>query len=293
MVIAMSWLVLLSGCGVEGPGGFPRLPRAPAGWAVEGEDQVYDRDTLYGYIDGAAEVYLAYGFRRALTRRLVSPQEPSIVLDVFDMGSSEDAYGVFTFERMGPHAEVGQDSEYSSGLLRFWKGRFFVAVTAERETPASRVAVMELGQAVAAAVQEWGERPALLAALPAEGLDRLTVRFLHLRSSLNYHCYLSDENLLNLGPETDVVLARYGRGPEGRRLLVVEYPGEEAAEAARQAFLRGYLSGADAEGLALTEKRKWCGVRAVGERVILVLDAADREAARGLMEAALSRLETR
>jgi len=45
----------------------PTLPAAPsAGASARSETSSYDRETLYEYIDGAAESYLARGFERCL-----------------------------------------------------------------------------------------------------------------------------------------------------------------------------------------------------------------------------------
>ncbi|NIO16415.1 MAG: hypothetical protein GTN70_05380, partial [Deltaproteobacteria bacterium] len=57
----------------------------------------------------------------------------------------------------------------------------------------------------------------------------------------NYHYYLSDENILELGPHTDAVLAAYRRDGKGARLLLVVYPDGQAAARAHASFLRHYL----------------------------------------------------
>jgi hypothetical protein len=313
MLAAMGCLAGLGGCGnAKEVGNFPPLPSSVAGWTASGKDKIFDRNTLYDYIDGGAEVYLAYGFRQLLARRFGREKQPGITVDVFDMGSAAEAFGVFSFERLGPHAGIGQDSEYSSGLLRFWKGRFFVAVTAEHETPEAREAVLEAGRRVAQAIEQTGARPELLRLLPRRGLQPLTIRFFHLYSSLTYHCFIAEDNILGLGPDTDVVLARYvlgeaeGRGEHGAggagaaqpaqavapkaRLLLVKYPDEARAREAKERFLQSYLPHADAQGLGQTEDGKWCGVAWVGEHLFIALEARQRGEARDLLEAALKRL---
>ena len=78
------------------------LPEQIDGWkASPGEDRSYDRETIFDYIDGEGEVYNAYNMRRCVTRRYEKPEGPQIVMDLFDMGSSKDAFGVFTHDRHG------------------------------------------------------------------------------------------------------------------------------------------------------------------------------------------------
>ena len=55
------------------------LPDAPEGWKIAGEDQSYQRDNLYDYIDGGAELYLSYGFRKVCTRTYSKSDQPDIV----------------------------------------------------------------------------------------------------------------------------------------------------------------------------------------------------------------------
>ena len=85
------------------------LPREVAGWRAVDEDEVYDQESIFSYIDGQAEVYLAYGMKRCLARRYVGPEgEPDIVVDLFELASAADAYGVFTHDRDGEDIDVGQ-----------------------------------------------------------------------------------------------------------------------------------------------------------------------------------------
>ena len=70
------------------------VPQAVNGWRAQAGGQVYDRTTLFDYIDGGAELYLAYSFREMLACRFHREGHPDIVVDLFDMDSSEDAFGV-------------------------------------------------------------------------------------------------------------------------------------------------------------------------------------------------------
>ncbi|MGD9558291.1 MAG: DUF6599 family protein, partial [Mangrovibacterium sp.] len=46
------------------------LPGQSNEWSA-GSDQYFDNDNLYDYIDGAAELYLSYGFNTVISRRYV------------------------------------------------------------------------------------------------------------------------------------------------------------------------------------------------------------------------------
>jgi len=142
------------------------MPKGAMGWHWDGMEEVYDPQTIFDYIDGAGEVYRAYNFKLLLVRRYRRSGQPSIVVDLFDMGSSEDAFGVFSFEREGDDVGIGQDSEYGGGMLRFWKGRFFVCASAAKETASAKRAIFQLGKAIADVIKTAGSRPNLLKLLP-------------------------------------------------------------------------------------------------------------------------------
>ncbi|MEJ2581704.1 MAG: hypothetical protein P8127_08735, partial [Acidobacteriota bacterium] len=142
----------------------PKLPHGVAGWQAVDEGQIYDTESIYSYIDGHAEVYMAYGMVRCLSRRYRGPEgEPDIVLDLFEQASPADAFGVFTHDRDGADVEVGQGGRFRFGWLSFWKGSWFGSVIAEGESEASTEAVIEIGRAAADSISEVGEISPLVA----------------------------------------------------------------------------------------------------------------------------------
>jgi Family of unknown function (DUF6599) len=255
--------------------------------------EIYGPESIFGYIDGAGEVYRAYNMRLLLARRFHKDGRPDIVVDAFDMGSSADAYGVFTHDLDGEDAAMGQGSTYKAGLLSFWKDRYFVSVYAEEETPETRAAVLELGREIDAAIPGRGEIPALVGRLPGEGLEKRTVRFFHTASILNYFYFVAEENILLLDRETDAVLAEYG-GPAGRsRLLLVSYPQANGAARAAESFRRAYRPDAAGKEAAGTENGKWTAVRTAGRTVVVCFDAGSAEEAAARLDALEKRLKER
>lgn len=208
------------------------LPVSVMGWTAAGPGDLYDPETIFSYIDGAGEVYRAYNFRRLLSRRYEKKDGPEIIIDLFDMGTSADAFGVNTMDLEGENPGIGQGGTYKDGLLSFWRDRFFVSVMAGSETEESRAACFEFGRRIAAAIGKDGPRPALLDALPPGLAPEKAVRYLHSHVVLNRHFYFSPENVLKLGPGVEAVLARIGERGRGGALLILRYPsGREASEA--------------------------------------------------------------
>ena len=207
----------------------PDVPDRIGEWGA-GEIQVFDTESIYGYIDGHAEVYMAYGMRRCLSRRYEGPAgEPAIVLDLFELASDADAFGVFTHDRDGEVVEVGQAGLLRSGWLSFWKGNWYGSVYAEGESERTSEALLAIGSEAAASIHDVGVIPALVADLPPEGLEERSIRFFRTQEILNTVVYLGFDNVLRFGPEVSAVLGHYEIEEGSGWMLLVEYPDGETA----------------------------------------------------------------
>jgi len=272
------------------------LPADFLGYKAEPPDQTYEGEGIFDYIDGAGEVYRAYNYKSVIVRRYKKPAAAEITVDLFDMGSPKDAFGVFTHDLEGEPWSIGQGSLYKSGLLQFWRGRYFVSIYAENEAAETKAAVSELGTRIAAAVGADGPRPDLLDRLPDDFRGAGPVRYLHSPVILNYHFFVSRENLLRLDGTTEAVLAAKGEKGARRYLLLVRYPTPEKAREAERGFLAGYIPDAQTagarrvEGLVRTEDGRWTAAFKENAYVVVVFNAATEAEAEAAREAALSKL---
>jgi hypothetical protein len=260
-----------------------KLPSQINGWTAA-KDRFFDNKTIFSYINGAGEVYRAYNLQQCLSRRFSNPNQPVIILDIFDMGSAQDAFGVFTHDTEGEVLDVGQDARYRPGWLSFWQHRYFVSIYMEEESTAAENAVKELGRQVATRIGIKGSRPRILTQLPRKGMVTGSIRYLHHPVVLNYHYYLADENILYLTPQTDAVLAAYRHDNGQARLLIVAYPDSQTAEKALSSFLRHYLPDADPSGTALLENGQWAAALTNRQMLAIVLEADTRSLAETLLQ---------
>lgn len=292
IVAASAWWVIggmpaVSAEQLGGRGGMKRiLPKAMEGYQWDGKDEFYDFNTAFRYMDGAAELYRSYNFKLLLVRRYVKTDHPSILVELFDMGSSEEAFGVFSYQPGEEEVAIGQGSDYGGGLLRFWKGRYFANVYAEKETSGVKKDVLRLGEAIARSMRA-GPKPDLIRFLPQENLSESSVRYFHSHQVLNHHYFFSHENILRLGPKTRAVLATYSmaEGKGKTLLLLVQYRDATQAQNAYHLFLRAYLPEAKTTGMARMENGKWAAAKLHQRYVIGIFEAPTSEEARRLVEA--------
>jgi hypothetical protein len=206
-----------------------RVPREIQALRAAGADNRYDTRTIFDYLDGGAEVYLAFRMRSCLAREYAAG-DLVVTLDLFEMGSAADAYGMFTHDQDGEFLPIGQGALLRSGWLSLRKGRFFVSVTATQ--PSARALVLAVGNATASAIDDLGPAPDLLGRLPQAGLVPRSVRFLRSPVLLTPHVDLGEHNPLKISGDVEVVLGRYERAGEKAILVVVRYPTFRAANAA-------------------------------------------------------------
>jgi hypothetical protein len=269
------------------------IPKEINGWVAHPEVRRYGRKTLFKYIDGGAELYLAYRFHKVYVHTYTKAEEPDIIMDIYDMSTPEDAFGVFTAEREGDDIGIGMEAEYEAGLLRFCKGQFFVSIMTYEETRASREAILSLARAVADTIQSIGEKPQLLSFLPEKGLINRSIRYFHDHNILNLTYYIADENILHLGPDTEAVLARYSRKEGKPYLLLVKYPSTHHAKRAFGSFLNAYMPDVAKQGIVRVEDGKWTAADVYSTFVTVVLDAPSEGLARSLLEVQRAKLRVR
>ena len=255
------------------------LPNEIGEWRAVEEDASYDRATLYDYMNGGAEVYLSFDYRRVCVRRFLGPDDGEIALDVYDMGSSAEAFGVFSVSIEDPEVGIGQGSEFGAGLLKFWKDKFFVSIVNMGVDESADRMLLEIGRAVDAAIPSTGPAPEMLSMLPSDGLNERQTSYFHSNVILSNRFFVAAENVLRLTDETDCVFGEYGEVGDAGSLLIVQYANEEAAQEGHSSFIRGYLPETDGLSPHQTENGNWTYSRRTGEFVSIVFEAPSAERA--------------
>lgn len=257
----------------------PVLPTEASGWMADGEGEVYDTESIFAYIDGHAEVYLAYGMKRCISRRyLTADGDAEIVVDLFEMASPADAYGVFSHDRAGESVAVGQGGIFRHGWLSFWKGTWYGSIYATGGDEEARQAVLDVGRAVADTLEGGGEVPSLVDRMPSSGLDPATVCYLRSPQILNAHVFVGGENLFGLGADVEVVVGKYDLGESVSHLILVQYPDQAAAEMVERRVRDDAVGGGERPSIVIGRN---------GVLLVAVVGDESNEDVEGLLEEAL------
>jgi hypothetical protein len=103
------------------------------GWIIKEKIDTYTEKNLYKYINGEAELYYPYGFKALATTVYVRSdnRETGIVVDIYEMESPIDAFGIYSRYR-APDEELvnmGTEGFVNESQLLFAKDRYFVRLS--------------------------------------------------------------------------------------------------------------------------------------------------------------------
>jgi hypothetical protein len=228
-----SAVLVLAHCGGFGADGIAITDLAPQvgeieGWAPIGTAQVFEGQNLFDLINGGAEIYHEFGFRRALSQDYGGAERRVIALEVFEMEDAAAAYGAYSFKisGKGKALELGDAAMLEDYYLNLRRGPFVVTLTGMTVDEVTVEGLVRIARVVAEKIQESGQVPPLVTDLVAG--NRTPETSYYLRGELA---------LANVAPfaagvrfdMTDGAAARFSDHTE----LILRYPD---AQRARQQF---------------------------------------------------------
>jgi hypothetical protein len=154
------------------------LPKElPDGWVLIEGPRLFNRKTLFEHIDGQAELYFKYGYRRSLFATYHHPKRPEeqIEIDIYDMGNVLQAFGIFSrFRTEDRPGGIGLDSYLDDRSLLFYKGRYYVMLYATEPDPSN---LRELALAVSSRISDSTPRPEEINFFPVTGLKPGSIQY--------------------------------------------------------------------------------------------------------------------
>ncbi|HSR35467.1 MAG TPA: DUF6599 family protein [Anaerolineae bacterium] len=223
------------------------LAASVAGWTLAGETEIYDRETLFGLVNGQADLFFVYGFEQAAVQNYEDAEGATIRLTIWQLATPQDAYGLLTLHASGSTASApvdagnGGSTELGQRLV-FWQDRYFVDLFAFPPQPDNQ-SLLALAQEVSSKLPSGGVPPAVMLHLPADDQVEGSAIFFHQEIAIQDWLWLGGENLLGLDSGTDGVLARYDLEGAQAQLLLIQYPTEDAASAGLAALQTASLDG--------------------------------------------------
>jgi hypothetical protein len=154
----------------HGADGNSELFPAVSGYDLTFEPTVYDPSNLWMFIDGAAELFLVYGFVD-LHVAYYRNGGVEVRAEVYRHDRAEKAFGIYSQERSPDctFVKIGVQGYVEEGGMNFLSGRSYVKLSANRSDSTVQQSIMLVGQRIADALGESGSWPEPLALLPKVG----------------------------------------------------------------------------------------------------------------------------
>jgi len=109
----------------------------------------YGESSLWGYINGGADLYLEYGFAELLSQDIVWESEP-FKIDVYLMNSPESAFGIFSVSRYSckQSGKVGAFDCINPYQVQVAHGNLYLSIMAHNGTDKSMELATKIAQAI-------------------------------------------------------------------------------------------------------------------------------------------------
>ncbi len=131
-------------------------------------------ENLSDKIDGKAELYLSAGFKEMSCRRfgLGAGGETHVEVFLYDMGSDQNAYAVFSGQRRpgSPNILLTSNAYATANALFFTRGRFYVEIVADRAAEALPSTLEIYAMALLGKLPGAAEAAEKTALFPQEGI---------------------------------------------------------------------------------------------------------------------------
>ena len=271
-------------------------------WSSVSPPEVYLEEGLFDYMDGGAELYLEFNFKRVAIQEYTNKQGSSFMIEVYQMDSPNNAYGIYSFDTRGEHPVIGQGATYSSGLLKFWKDRFFCRILSLDQGENLKSIIFAIGEKIAARILTEGARPHILTYVPRENITPESIHYFHQRVTLNNFYYLSDKNVLNLNEKTEGVFFEYKPGGKIAKVILIRYPRTEDSLAAFKKFLNLYLQDKDFNNVGSNEEKEiirsvrdgeYMGIKLDRDYLVLVFETRNKQICQDILRGMSRRLRVR
>jgi hypothetical protein len=184
---------------------------------------VYTPKNLYDLIDGAADLFLLYGFVDLTLAEYRQTNGPVVRVEVYRHTSRNNAFGIYSQERSTDYRfiDVGTQGYIEDGVLDFLRGVYYVKMTTHTPGKQGRDALREIAGSVDTSLGQDKAWPATLALFPQEG------------KIANSETYIA-ESFLGYRILHAAFVAEYGAG---FKLFIIECDSADACRHMLDAFL--------------------------------------------------------
>ncbi len=175
LILGLAELLGVSNSG-EKTFGLPEMP----GWRQSEEIQTFKPETLFEYINGGADLYLAYDFQELEVGEYSNGKKASVTIEIYHHKTSTDAFGIYSQERL-PDANflnIGAQAYVETNVLNLLAGPYYVKISSINTGPDDREILIAFAKKVSETLGEKGALPSILSSFPEEGKKKNSEKFI-------------------------------------------------------------------------------------------------------------------
>ncbi len=141
------------------------------GWDLKIEKETYTPANLFELIDGAADLYIQYGFQRLYIATYHNNQDIAVRVELYHHNVPENAYGIYTSERMPDYhfIPVGVQGYTAEGVLHFLTGSFYVKIMSVGSRNAGEEILRLIAEEIVKKINQNNSWPVEISFFPEEG----------------------------------------------------------------------------------------------------------------------------
>src|SRR5512140_1987026 len=152
LVICLFWFPV---CSAQTKGDYPEITAIDLPGAEFSAPRFFTGTSLFGYIDGGAELYLEYGFSGAeITEITMGARKYKV--EIFRMTGTEEAFGIFSVSkyRCIHTPDLAKYSCQTKYQLQFCKGSYYISIINGTGNSRDSSAMLHLGKIISNKISE-------------------------------------------------------------------------------------------------------------------------------------------
>jgi len=227
-------------------------------WRIVYEPRFFEPNNLFEYIDGAADLYLLYGFRKVITTEYaVGADSSSVNVEIYCMESPTHAFGIYAAEQSPEEKPVaiGVQGYLGTNVLNFYKGSNYVKMTSFAFSKDLSASLVQMGRSIADKIPGEFKEPDMFRYFPVENKVKQSERYIptnflgqsYLQNG--YRCdYASDQEtyqifLVQLESDTaaQTVLKKYQLFLESQDYMIPHQADDNAVIAEKEHFILAFV----------------------------------------------------
>lgn len=137
------------------PGDFPAVTNKDLPGAKFSQPRIFNGTSLFGYIDGGAELYLEYGFSM-VTVTEIDYLGGKYKTEIYRMNGPEEAFGIFSVSKfrcagMPPVSDYTCQTKYQ---LQICKGPYYISIINRSGNRNDSIASLKIGEIIAGKIKD-------------------------------------------------------------------------------------------------------------------------------------------